>query len=495
MIKLKEIGINRNLFIGFIAIYVIRLLANQFMGLMPQDAYYYFYSEHLALSYFDHPPMVAYMLKFFSLFLGKSVFAVKLTDFVMTLFSFLGFYYLGSLFLSKRKLNRTAMFYGSTLLITVISINTTPDVPLVFFWTLSLIAIYKAVFEHKILYWILSGILIGLSFDSKYTAVFLLFGLVLFLLLSKDHRRYLFSKELFLTILFFLITISPIFIWNMENDWISFKFQSSERASSMDGFSLQPKLFLGNLATQMFLLLPTLFVGVMIVLYKSGNKILKNRSLPNEQTLFLLSFAVPVIGFFFAISTVYWVKLNWIMPAYITAIILAGRYLSLKALRYQIIVSLVLHVLLFIQIAFYPFNVTSDDTWFGWGELAEEVDDLNAKYPDNFLFANDGYKTTAVLNFYLSQKVYAGNVLGKHALQYSMIDTDLSSLIGKNALFIDSDKRFKTLEKSNKPPEELNQYFKQVVELDPIIIRNSRGKALRKFLVFECKDYYPPGEQ
>lgn len=489
MIKFKELGVSKNLFIGFIAIFALRLLTNQFMGLMPQDAYYYFYSEHLALSYFDHPPMVAYMLKFFSLILGKSVYAVKLTDFIMTLFSFIGFYYLSSLFLSKHKLNRAAMFYGSTLLLTVISINTTPDVPLVFFWTLSLIAMYKAVFEDKILYWILSGVLIGLSFDSKYTAVFLLFGLVLFLLLSKNHRRYLFSKELLLTVLFFLITISPIFIWNMENDWISFKFQSSERASSMDGFSIQPKLFLGNLATQMFLLLPTLFVGIMIVFYKSGRKIIKKRKLPDERTLFLLSFAVPVIGFFFAISTVYWVKLNWIMPAYITAIVLAARYLSSKALKYQIIVSLVIHVLLFIQIAFYPFNVTSDDTWFGWGELAEEVEDLSSKYPDNFLFANDGYKTTAVLNFYLDQKIYAGNILGEHALQYSMVDTDLSSLKGKNAIFIDSDKRFKTLDKSDKVPKGLDKYFKQVIQLEPIVIRNSSGKALRKFLVFECRDY------
>ena len=81
------------LLLGLIAIYVIRLIVNQMMGLMPQDAYYYFYSEHLALSYFDHPPMVAYMLKAFSLVFGKSVAAVKLTDFIVTLFSFIGFYY------------------------------------------------------------------------------------------------------------------------------------------------------------------------------------------------------------------------------------------------------------------------------------------------------------------------------------------------------------------------------------------------------------------
>ena len=48
----------------------------------------------------------------------------------------------------------------------------------------------------------------------------------------------------------------------------------------------------------------------------------------------------------------------------------------------------VFHVLLFIQIAFFPFNITSDDTWYGWEELSEEVDDLSKKFPDSFLIKN-----------------------------------------------------------------------------------------------------------
>ncbi len=489
MTNLRSIFQNKFLIIGFIAVIFIRLLVNQLMGLMPQDAYYYFYSEHLALSYFDHPPMVAYMLKFFTVLFGKSVAIVKLTNFVVSIFAFAGFYYLSTFFLSKHKANRSLAFYGTTLLLTVISINTTPDVPLVFFWTLSLIAIYKAIFENKIYYWILSGILIGLSFNSKYTALFLLFGLLIFLIFSEKHRHFLFSKELLLTIIFFVITISPVFIWNIENDWISFKFQSSERASTIARFQLNPKYFFGNLGTQLMLLLPVLFSGIMFVFYKIVKKIFKKRALPDDKTIFLLSFSLPIIAFFFAVSTVYWVKLNWIMPAYITAIILAGRYLSEKILKYQIVVSLVFHVLLFIQIAFYPFNVTSDDTWYGWEELAAEVEILSEEHPENFIFSNDGYKTSAILNFYMDQDIYSGNIIGKNGLQFSIVHSDLSELEGKNALFIDSQKRFKNIEKSNQIPTDLELYFDEIKELEPIIIRNNKGKALRKFLVFECRNY------
>lgn len=477
------------LLLGLIAIYVIRLVVNQMMGLMPQDAYYYFYSEHLALSYFDHPPMVAYMLKAFSLIFGKSVAAVKLTDFIVTLFSFVGFYYLSSFFLSKNRTIRSLILYGSTLLVTVISINTTPDVPLIFFWTMSLIVTYKAVFENKIGYWILTGIFMGLSFDSKYTAVFLLFGLVTFLVFSKNHRHFLFSKELLLTLVFFAITIAPIFIWNIENDWMSFKFQGAERASSISKFQIVPKYFFGNLATQLMLLLPVLFTAMLFVFFKYGKKIKKSRKVPDDKTLFLLSFSLPIILFFFAISTFYWVKLNWIMPAYITAIVLVARYVSYKLLRYQVVLALIFHALLFVQIVFYPVNVKSDDTWFGWEELSVEVEKVSEQYPDSFIFSNDGYKTSAVLNFYLDKEIYSGNVIGANGLQFSVVHDDLSMLKGKNAIFIDSDRRFKNLDKSTKTPDKLEQYFEEINQLDPIVITNSNGKALRKYLVYECVNY------
>jgi len=474
---------------GVLTVYALRFILSLLMGLMPQDAYYYFYSEHLALSYFDHPPMVAYMLKFFSLFLGKSVWAVKLTDFIVTLISFSAFYYLSSFFLSKERNLKTLFFYATTFLLTIISINTTPDVPLILFWTFSLIAVYKAVYENKLFFWILSGVLMGLAFDSKYTALFLPFGLILFLVLSKEHRHFLFSKELLLSVLFFLITVSPVFIWNYQNNWISFSFQSSERAGSISNFNLEPVLFLGNLGTQMLILLPVLFIGMVVILNKYVKKMFKKGILKNDKDLFLISFSVPIILFFFGVSLFYWVKLNWIMPGYIAVIILVSRYISIKWLKVQIVISLIFHLVFLIEVIFYPVPIKSDDTWYGWEELSAEVQTIQRSIPDSFIFSNDGYKTSALLDFFLDEKIYAGNVLGEFALQFSVVYPDLSNLKGKNALFLDSDKRIKNLEKSKKTPAKLNDYFEKVEQLDPIIIKNNRGKAMRKFYVYRCENY------
>ena len=105
------------------------------------------------------------------------------------------------------------------------------------------------------------------------------------------------------------------------------------------------------------------------------------------------------------------------------------------------------------------------------------------------LLSNDGYKTSAALNFYLDERVYSGNILGFDALHFDYLGDDLEELNGKNALYIDSDKRFKNPDKLGKEiPIELNKYFNKVTEFKPIIIKHG-NKEVRKFWVFYCDGY------
>ena len=472
----------------FVAIYTLRFIISLSMGLMPQDAYYYYYSEHLDWCYYDHPPMVAYMLKVFSLILGKSALAVKLADFTISLLTFLTFHQLAKVFLSKTRALFAAILFGSTLLLSVVSVNTTPDVPLLFFWTLSLLFAAKAIRSGHWLHWLLMGLCMGLSFTSKYTALFLPAGFVLFLLLSGPHRKQIFSWKALLAVLFFGIGIFPVVYWNYSNDWASFAFQSSGRAGEIMEFKLQPLLFLGNLGTQLMLLIPVLFVAMFIVLFKSTRRYIKAGFKTDPDFLFLMCFSLPILLFFFGVSTVYWVKLNWMMPGYLSAIILVAIYCRKKTLSYQLWTSLGLHLLLAVQILFYPVNVKSDDTWVGWAEFSEQADQRMQAHPDKFLFADDDYKTTAMLTFYTDRTVYAGNVIGRDGKQFEVIHKDLSGLLGKDAIFIDSDKKLKNTEMSRLVPEKARAYFEEITELEPILV--FRGERLvRKFYVYQCNNY------
>ncbi len=469
-------------------ILVLRLAFTGIMGMVPQDAYYFFYSEHPALSYYDHPPAIAYCIKLFTFLFGKKVFVLKLADFVVTALSVLAFYKLAKSFLSTHGVQKAFLLFFSTFMVTILSLISTPDTPLILFWTLSLLALHHALFLDKKIYWIWTGLLMGLAFDSKYTAIFLPAGALLFLLLSHSYRRRLLSPWPWLALLLFLLTISPVIIWNVQNHFASFKFQSAGRAAAITGQGFTPANFLGVLGHQSAILMPILFFAFFFFLFKIIKKYRTRLSAVTAEQLFLFCFFIPVFLGFLCISFIYWVKLNWMMPAYITGIIWISRYFNTRWIRYQVLFSLGVHVILAVEVLFYPVSIQSDDTWVGWKELAQQVKQLQARYPGYFVFSADDYKTSAVLNFYLNEMVYSGNVIGRNALQFDYIGSNLSALTGKSAIFIDSDNDLSGSTSLSDSSPEITHYFGSINPLPPILVKQN-GRTIRKFQVYICTNY------
>jgi len=468
---------------------LFRLLVLPFTGMMPQDAYYYFYSEHLSLSYFDHPPMVAYMQYLFSLVFGKTVFSVKFTDFVLTAGMQVVFFMFVSKIIRSPRKYMVWVLLASTIMVTNLSLVTTPDVPLLLFWTLSLLMLYRAIFDQKKWYWIWAGLIMGLAFDSKYTAVALPAGLFLFLIFSTRYRKYLYTAWPYLSVILMALVSLPVFIWNSSNHFASFVFQSSERAEAISGFT--PQNLAGLIGTQMFLLLPIVFIGLWWVMFKYFGRIFKKPNQINPELWFLLSFFVPLFLGFYTVSCFYWVKLNWLMPTYISGIVIMGKFIKYRWMKWHLAFSILFHVLVFTEVLFYPVPVKSDDTWFGWKELGNRTEQLMNTYPEAFVFSRDNYKTTAELMFFTKKKIFGKNIIDEHALHYDYIGDTLMLLKGKDAIYIDSHKQFKTDGKSGEQVTELKPFFKDVRELDPILIK-LRGKTVRKFCVYYCTDYQGP---
>ena len=353
---------------------------------------------------------------------------------------------------------------------------------------ISLICLYKAIFEEKKWFWVLGGIAMGLAFNSKYTALLLQIGLIGFLIFSNKYRKLFFSPWFWTSILLSILITYPVWYWNFQNEFASFVFQSSERTSSISEFKISPKNFFGAIGHQMFLLIPILFLVIGVITYKYLKRALLKLKIPQAKTLFLLAFFIPTFVGFFSLTPIYWVKLNWMMPSYITGIIIAGMFINKRLLKTQLIISIAFHVLAGLQILFYIVPIKSDDTWVGWNELAIETKKLQKKYPNTFVFSNDNYKTSACLNFYMNEKVYAQNIIGLPALHFDYLKDNLASLNTKNALFIDSDKRFKNDAKKGNQQPLLKKYFDKVIELEPIII-TINDRKVRKFWVFYCSNY------
>jgi 4-amino-4-deoxy-L-arabinose transferase-like glycosyltransferase len=479
---------NKWMALAIAVIIVLRFSFIGVMGAMPQDAYYYFYGQHFALSYFDHPPAIAWILRAFTDLFGRHVFVIKLADTLVTIGTLLAFHHLARCFLSRTRAWNGLLLLYSTLMVTILSLVSTPDVPLLLFWCISLIAVYRAVFEARKAWWIWAGIAMGLAFDSKYTAIFLPAGAVLYLLLSNRHRHHLWSPWFFVSILFFGVTILPVVIWNVDNHFASFRFQSSERVG---GVELHPLDFFGVIGHQAAILLPVLLGILFYYCYRFVRKYKWHITRIPAPQLFLLCFFVPVFGIFLLISPIYWVKINWMMPAYITGIIWISTWVTMKYIRWQWICSLVVHLALAVEIIFYPVPIHSDDTMIGWSGLGAGVKELVAEYPDDFIFSADDYKTSAMLNLYLGRMVYSKNIIGENALQFDFIGTDVHALKGRNAIFINSLTDVNDAVDELAFVKELSPFFSTVTQLPPIIVKQ-QGRVVRKFLVFRCMDYHPP---
>jgi 4-amino-4-deoxy-L-arabinose transferase-like glycosyltransferase len=148
--------------------------------LQDDEAYYWVFSRYLDWGYFDHPPMIALLVK-----MGYAIFpnemGVRLFPLLLNIFT---------LVIIEKLLNKKnpLLFYAIALSVAVIQIGgffAVPDIPLIFFTALFFLC-YKRFTEN--LSWIntlLLGIAVALLLYSKYHAVLI----VLFTLVSETIQK------------------------------------------------------------------------------------------------------------------------------------------------------------------------------------------------------------------------------------------------------------------------------------------------------------------
>lgn len=488
----------RTALLVFVAVSLVRAALLGAFDLMPQSAYYSTYAEYLSLSYYDHPPMVGWLLFPWLTVLGKSTIAVRLATFTTTLATQLAFYGLaGELFGRSSPggsddRNRALAVFSTTSMATLLSFIAVPDVPLLLSWTLTLWLFWRILFRERPGLWPLAGLTMGLALLSKYNAVYLQGGLVLFLLASPGHRRHLKTAGPWLALVLAHVVALPVYIWNARHGWASFSYQSVGRAAEVTGIDLDDAL--GFLGSQAGVLLP---IPLFAFLWIAGRDTWRAIRSPlrmdrvSPERLFLLSFSVPVFATCVALSTVTWVKSNWPMPAYVAATLLVVPSLGRRWTSWHLATAALLHGLLIVQLLWYPFPVQSNDTWYGWKDLARQVEERLDEYPEAFVFSADHYKTTAELRFYSTAEIYGMNIVGWNALHYEYIGDDLGALTGRDALFLRSEPRLRPSGGTERFLDRTRLFFDDVRELDPIEIRRG-DETVRLFRVFLCRSYHGP---
>lgn len=477
----------------------LRFLAALFIDLSPQETYYWNYAQHPALSYFDHPPMIAWVINAGQFFLGKNEFGVRLGGLLLSLLSTWLLFALGRLWFGRRAGLWAALLFQLLPLYFVYGVLITPDVPLIFFWLLTLYLVSLALDEEQKWAWYLAGAALGLCLLSKYTALFLVPSTLLLLILDGRYRPWLLRKEPYLALLIAALFFTPVILWNAEHNWASFGFQVGDRLSRAYSHPLKS---LGEfLLIQLGVTSPTLLAGLLMISAAPVSFAVHRWRL---KWRFCFLFSIPILSFLLLFSVHSRVKANWALPGYLSLLIAAYpcyRYLrfnsgarkKLVAGYFLVVWFYALPVLYIVTLYHLTLMIPGIPTYSfttGWEELGEAVDrEAQAFEVDSgkrvFLLGLDSHYIAASLSFYSDdhRTVFSRNLVGKRALAFEYWPPETNP-VGSNALAVDRD-----------PPdlETLRQSFVRVDENVKRLPVMKRGRILDYFYVVRCFGYVRPG--
>jgi hypothetical protein len=400
---------------------VLGLIQSRFSELLDDEAYYWVYSKFLDWGYFDHPPMIAVLIK-----MGYAIFQNELG---VRLF-FLLLNVLSLLIIEKLTDKKNPfLFYAIALSLAVLQLSgfvAVPDTPLIFFTALFFLC-YKIFLRQPSLRnsFLLSLVTAALLY-SKYHAVLIVF----FVLLSnpKLFTRY----QTYLAGLIALALFAPHLWWQYQHDWMSFRYHLFESNVNPYKFSYTVKYIGGQI------LLAGPLTGIILLpaafLYHAKNIFERG-----------LKFALAGIYIFFLLSSFRGkVEANWTSPAIVPLIILSHNFLAEKnnpmaigGLKWLFrLLPITMILVLFARIVMIADILPSKEikkryhAWRSWPALMKEKTNSRPA-----VFGNS-YQRASKYWFYSGQMTYSLNWYREGRNSYNFWPIE-DSLLGKPVFILD----------------------------------------------------------
>lgn len=267
------------------------------MPLLPDEAYYWVWSLFPQGGYYDHPPMVSWLLRLGSTELLTRE-AVRWPAVIFSHLTYVTWFFIFKELGFSNRYKTWLWLAALSPFLGIFSFIVTPDLPLLVFWSLSTYFFIRLLKSEKWADAFFLGASLGLGFLSKYMMAIWVPLALIYLVHSKIWKKKFWSYLGF-TALIAILFSSPVFYWNYKNDFISFKFQLGHGLHSEEWEWIWPvSYFLG----QIFLMLPFF-----------SKKILQ---LPGNQNLLLKYFSLGPLIFFLLTSLKAHVEPNWPIMAY-----------------------------------------------------------------------------------------------------------------------------------------------------------------------------------
>jgi len=383
--------------------------------LIADEAYYWVYSRFPAWGYFDHPPMIAFIIKS-----GYAIFHNELgVRLICTLLSTFTILITESLIERKNPF----LFYTIVLSIGVLQIAgflAVPDTPLLFYTALFFYTYRSFIKNTNWKNTLLLAIAISLLFYTKYHGLLI----VLFTFLSNIK---LFTRwQTWLAGFFVLLFYSPHLIWQWQHDWVSFRYHLFESNVNAYKFSYTTDYLLGQilLAGPLagFILLPA------AIIYKVKN-----------QTEKALKFTLIGVYLIFLVSSFRGkVEANWTMPAMIPLIVLSHQFIidKISWIRPLRIIAFVSLLLIIAARLYLVIDIGPDNSLKGRFQNKAWAKTIADKTGDTPVVFYNSYQRASLFWFYSGKQSHSHNSYSDRKSNYNFWPTE-SNLLGKKVYMAD----------------------------------------------------------
>ena len=510
--KIKENQIKKYLFILLSVSALIRGFLAAFVEFGNDEVYYWTYAMFPDLSHFDHPPMVGFFIQLFSgNLLFTSEFFLRLSSVIgMTVNTYL-IYLIGKEVKNAQTGFYSALLYTASVYAFVITgIFILPDTPLSIFTFLSVLFFVKYFKEETPRYLIFAGLFAGLAMLSKYSGAFIWIGVGLYVIFYS--RKEFKNPYMYLSVIISALCLSPILVWNINNEFISFTFHGN-RVGFFGEF--RPECFLAELLGELGYNNPVNYVLIIIALIAliKGEKYIDD--MPRRL---LLCMSLPLIVLFWLFSLTKPILPHWTSPSFVLMLIFVAARLTYKYeikngdlfIPKSVIASLsvLIFVLFFgvveIKTGFVPLNFSErsktvqrygegDFTldMYGWRMIKPEFEDIREEMIDGGIMKeSDGmvalkWYPLANLDYYVAYPLgidMYGFRDPAEIHKYAWINKERGGLkLGDDYWFLTESFDY------YEPDKYLKPYFKNIIPLDTINIERC-GKTAKYVFVYKLDD-------
>ena len=423
-----SVNLKPSLKLALLATLAIKFALAWILPMSGDEAYFIVWARHPDLGFYDHPPMVGWLLQLL-LYFGSSEVLLRLPAILLSTLIGVGIYQLLKPHDETKAALVAILFLVSPL--NILNVLVTTDTPLILFVFLSAAALFKALQRNSLPWYALSGALLGMAFLSKYFAVLLGLGYLGYFIFSDKSAQK--SKGLGLLLLAALPFALLNLYWNYTHCWDNILFNLYSRNEGEQFSFGKVAIFIG---TQIYLLTPPLIYYLYKRCAESRQKIKRD-----HFRLFAWLFLLPMAAFAL-LSLKKTIGLHWVLAFYPFLYLLLPLCLSreelLKAIRFMLWFSAA-HLAAIAVIAALPMETWKQNKLYDGIVFMFNNDEIVAQVRpyerQGFLLASDGYTSAAIISYHYGKNFFVFGEGSRYARQDDII-TDFRQFDGRDMLIV-----------------------------------------------------------